>query len=567
MSAQRIGIFTIDFPDPLRIDYDNNQFITLNDSVSFQYRILSNIQTLSTKGVDGNQDPYGILYVPDVRTSGCAQQETDYVLENATRIANLPSDKDYALIAVAPWYSAQCTIEYFTAARNHPTKAFLTYLPGDSNAKPPVLNDAAWNLQDGGSWQAANDFPTYALSSITGRNIMEQLNQYSGNLSEVPHADQLSQIYDPTDYVRLWATISTDSGGQLPSLWVFLVIVLAVLLVAVSITSLVMHIIQRRRRNDLRERVLNGQVDLEALGVKRLTVSQQVLDKLPVHTYTAPAGAAAAGASNEPEKTATTTQAPNHAHDISHAAVDAETGYKAPQLLRHSSAPTIPTVSTSGMSASWSQPTCPICMDDFQVNETQVRELPCHHIFHPECIDTFLLNHSSLCPMCKQTVLPPGVCPVNITNVMVRRERHINRMRARSAHTANTQPSSVSTPPPATVPVSLSRPAAAFGSLGSRIGGAMSGRRIFSAPEQTLPRPHDIEMGTTPPPDAPPQAQPAGAPPAPTAQDCGPTHNRREWARQRALAMLGPRQAPASDVEEEENVPKWRRVFRKVFPI
>jgi hypothetical protein len=34
--------------------------------------------------------------------------------------------------------------------------------------------------------------------------------------------------------------------------------------------------------------------------------------------------------------------------------------------------------------------------------------------------------------------------------------------------------------------------------------------------------------------------------------------------------MLGPRHAPASDVEEEEeeeNVPKWRRVFRKVFPI
>ncbi|CAN9331498.1 hypothetical protein CC77DRAFT_1019363 [Alternaria alternata] len=565
MSAQRIGIFTIDFPDPLRIDYDNNQFITLNDSVSFQYRILNNIQTLSTKGVDGNQDPYGILYVPDVYTSGCKQQEADYVLENATRIANLPSDKDYALIAVAPWYSAQCTIEYFTAARNHPTKAFLTYLPGDSNAKPPVLNDAAWNLQDGGSWQTANDFPTYALSSMTGRNIMEQLDQYSGNLSQVPHADQLSQIYDSTDYVRLWATVSTDSGGQLPSLWVFLVIVLAVLLVAVSITSLVMHIIQRRRRNDLRERVLNGQVDLEALGVKRLTVSQQVLDKLPIHTHTAPAVAAAA-ASNEPEKT-TATQAPNHAHDLPHAAVDAETGYKGPQLLRHSSAPTIPTVPTSGTSASWSQPTCPICMDDFEVDETQVRELPCHHIFHPECIDTFLLNHSSLCPMCKQTVLPTGACPVNITNVMVRRERHINRMRARSAHTANTQPSSVSTPP-STVPVSLARPAAAFGSLGNRIGGAISGRRIFSAPERTQSRPHDIEMATTPPPDAPPQPQPASAPTSQNPQDCSPTHNRREWARQRALAMLGPRHAPASDVEEEEeNVPKWRRVFRKVFPI
>jgi hypothetical protein len=312
-----------------------------------------------------------------------------------------------------------------------------------------------------------------------------------------------------------------------------------------------MHIIQRRRRNDLRERVLNGQVDLEALGVKRLTVSQQVLDKLPIHTYTAPA------TTNEPEKAAAP-HVPNQTLGLLQPAVDAETGHKRAPLSRHSSAPTVP---TSGMSASWSQPTCPICMDDFEVNETQVRELPCHHIFHPECIDTFLLSHSSLCPMCKQSVLPTGACPVKITNVMVRRERHINRMRARSAHTASTQPSSTST-----VPAPPTRPPTALGSLGSRIGGAISGRRIFSAPERTQPRPHDIEMATTPPPDAPSHHQATSAPPLQTTQDCSPTHNRREWARQRALAMLGPRHAPASDVEEEESIPRWRRVFRKVFP-
>jgi hypothetical protein len=209
-AAQRIGVFTIDFPDPTTIDYDNNQFETLNSSNSFQYRILGNIQTLSTKGVDNNQDPYGILYVPDLFTSGCKDQEGDHVPANATRVANLPQDKDYALIAVAPWFSAQCTIEYFTAARQLPTKAFFAYQPGDSNAKPPVLNDASWNLQDGGSWQSANNFPTYALSPMTGSNIMEQLNLYSANLSSVPHGDVLSQQYHSTDYVRLWATVSTS---------------------------------------------------------------------------------------------------------------------------------------------------------------------------------------------------------------------------------------------------------------------------------------------------------------------------------------------------------------------
>ncbi|KAF1944648.1 hypothetical protein EJ02DRAFT_84719 [Clathrospora elynae] len=560
MAAQRIGIFTIDFPDPRAIDYDNNKFITLDDSVSFQYRILSNIQTLSTKDAD-NGDPYGILYVPDLRTDGCKNAEKGVVPANATRIADLPQGKNYALIAVAPWYSAQCIIEYFTAARENPTKAFFTYQPGQGNAKPPVLNDPSWNLQDGGSWQSANTFPTYALSSMTGNVTMDQMSLYSGNLSSVPHGDELTQTHDRSDYVRLWATVSTDSGGQLPSLWVFLVIVLAILLIAVSVTSLAMHIIQRRRRSALRERVLNGEVNLEVLGVKRLTVSQHILDKLPIHTYTA-------GGTDEPEKAAP--QMPAQALNPP-SSVNAETGQKTSPQPRHSSAPMVPTTS---MSTSFSQPTCPICMDDFEPNKTQVRELPCRHVYHPECIDTFLLSHSSLCPMCKQSVLPTGVCPVDITNVMVRRERHIVRMRARSANTANTQPATASVPsaPP-------TRPLGAFGSLGSRIGGAITGRRIFSAPERTQPRPSDIEMGntsTTPtnPQTLPSHAQPLDAQsvqvPQPNTQDCSPTQNRREWARQRALAMLGPRQVPISDAEEEEEEeetgPRWRRTLRKVFP-
>lgn len=70
-----------------------------------------------------------------------------------------------------------------------------------------------------------------------------------------------------------------------------------------------------------------------------------------------------------------------------------------------------------------SQPTCPICLDDYESLKTVVRELPCGHIFHPECIDHFLSKNSSLCPMCKMSTLPIGFCPPVITNSMVRRER------------------------------------------------------------------------------------------------------------------------------------------------
>lgn len=328
---------------------------------------------------------------------------------------------------------------------------------------------------------------------------------------------------------------------------------MAILLVAVSITSVVMHVIQRRRRNDLRQRVIDGQVDLEALGVKRLTVSQQILDKLPIHTFYANNSDVSEKADQEPL---------GQAADGPSSAVSAGAGPKPPVLSRHSSAPTVP---QSSMSTSWSQLTCPICMDDYEPNETQVRELPCHHIFHSECIDPFLLNHSSLCPMCKQTVLPTGVCPVKITNIMVRRERHINRIRARSARAANTQAGST-TDTAAGSSAPLARPPAILGSLGNRIGGAMTGRRIFSAPQRMQPRPSEIEMAAAPPPGALPPP-PTNEGPQQQSQNCDPAQNRREWARQRALAMLGPRHAPANDEDEDANTPRWRRIFRKVFPM
>ncbi|KGG51847.1 hypothetical protein DI09_25p70 [Mitosporidium daphniae] len=43
---------------------------------------------------------------------------------------------------------------------------------------------------------------------------------------------------------------------------------------------------------------------------------------------------------------------------------------------------------------------CPICIEDFSI-KSKVRELPCQHIFHPECIDAWLVNRASSCPMCK----------------------------------------------------------------------------------------------------------------------------------------------------------------------
>lgn len=48
----------------------------------------------------------------------------------------------------------------------------------------------------------------------------------------------------------------------------------------------------------------------------------------------------------------------------------------------------------------YNEPICPVCMGDFSPGD-EVKVLPCHHNFHPECIDTWLTS-KCICPMCRQ---------------------------------------------------------------------------------------------------------------------------------------------------------------------
>ncbi|KAJ1974372.1 hypothetical protein H4R35_003638 [Dimargaris xerosporica] len=60
---------------------------------------------------------------------------------------------------------------------------------------------------------------------------------------------------------------------------------------------------------------------------------------------------------------------------------------------------------TTTMSASVSDiASCSICLCNFQLGD-EARKLPCRHVFHKECIDVWLLEHSALCPICREHCL------------------------------------------------------------------------------------------------------------------------------------------------------------------
>ena len=45
---------------------------------------------------------------------------------------------------------------------------------------------------------------------------------------------------------------------------------------------------------------------------------------------------------------------------------------------------------------------CTICMDDYQEGES-LKQLPCKHFFHPDCINSWLLQKNT-CPLCRSVI-------------------------------------------------------------------------------------------------------------------------------------------------------------------
>lgn len=344
-----------------------------------------------------------------------------HVPDDAVRRPDLPPT-NYFLIALSPWISPECSRSYLDAASRDPINAFIFYRPDTANEPPPPPDAPEWDLEGSGKWKEQSRFPIYAISGQAGRDMMNNLSLYSGDMASVPYGPNISDMYalDPNDYVRVWTELRVSTPSSLPGLWVYFLIIVGVLLVVITLISFLMHLVQSRRRASLARRVRAGEVNLEGMGIKRLVVSMEHIKSFPLFTYhyepsvssppTSPRHGRARRGSRDPGAIVPTSATSNRTSSFSEKSPSSPTG--------------------AFQAATDYQPVCEICLQQYQNRVTVIRELPCGHIFHPECIDEFLNEVSSLCPLCKACMLPRGYCP-KITNVMVRRERAIRRLRDR----------------------------------------------------------------------------------------------------------------------------------------
>ncbi|KAK3497138.1 uncharacterized protein B0T23DRAFT_426286 [Neurospora hispaniola] len=392
----------------------------LTHTLTVSTRIAENITVLASKyAATQNGVIQGLLYVPDLSERyPCVDNLTAYIPESAPRRAQLPP-ANINLIALVPWINAQCARHFLISARQDPVRGLIFYKPDNSTEKPPKGSSDEWDIGDGGKWRSQAGYPIYAMSGAAGQRVMNQLSLYSGNVSEIPFGDRIAQVYNPSpgDFVRVWTELSVSTDTALPGIWVYILIIIGVLLGAIIGISLLMHFIQAKRRSSLRRRVISGEVNLERMGIKRLRVPMEVIDTFPLFTY-----------HYEPDSISVPTSPrslrPDRPRGGSRTQSEAATAQSVSGLTVAMSEKAPSTVATDY------QPACAICLEPYQNRVTVIREIPCGHIFHTQCIDEFLSENSSLCPICKACMLPSGYCP-KITNAMVRRERAVRRLRDR----------------------------------------------------------------------------------------------------------------------------------------
>jgi hypothetical protein len=192
---------------------------------------------------------------------------------------------------------------------------------------------------------------------------------------------------------------------------------------------LVLKLLQRLRRTWYQGES-SSISDLEALNPQSLVVPPQYLSKMPLYRY--PGGPEAASDTIESE--CSTLEGKRGGKQCSSNIQPASNAYyktpetAVPDEMRPIYEELMPEI-REGWAAdgrdgpSFSQASCSICLEDFVPGSSLVRELPCTHIFHAECIDTFLSRESCLCPLCKMSVLPASFLPDQINNFIQRHEQ------------------------------------------------------------------------------------------------------------------------------------------------
>lgn len=399
-------------------------------------------------------------------TDSCNNITAPYIPANATRRIDLP-EYDHDIVGLIPWVDRDCTQAYLAASRRENARAVIFYQPNNHDTnKPPSSDSRLWDLGDNEQWKKDYDFPVYAVPGPSGSRLMHQLSQYSGKSTdnssansspETAYSVRCARLYTLFNFgkprmfffvslflsffisSRLTTDLEADAPSSVPGIWVFILAILGALVFVMLSAYVVTQHVQKKRRANLQRRLVAGEIDLEHLGIKRLVVPPHLLSQLPVYVYPENAAESPIDPDSKAVASEKTSQKdnPKSEQDQELKTLEPQKNEQQQQQQQQTYDESIsaileevtpPPRARNGCRLTFSQLTCAICLDDFVPGSSLVRELPCTHIFHPECVDTFLMRDGSTCPVCKHNVLPSSFISEQVTNFMVRREQRMRRL-------------------------------------------------------------------------------------------------------------------------------------------
>ncbi|CAG8528446.1 16776_t:CDS:2 [Funneliformis caledonium] len=175
--------------------------------------------------------------------------------------------------------------------------------------------------------------------------------------------------------------------------WLFAMFAVGGILVASFFVSILIHMrLYRLRRNQQLEIRRQRAAD-EVLGMKKWTLEKDIIDTFPIIIYDKKSGSTSEEQKISSDMDNFTVQFPLDQH-VQQSQQDITT------IPANQTSPTVTSASTDD-----DTDTCAICLEDFE-NGEEIRELPCKHWYHIECIDPWLTTKSSSCPLCKKDCRP-----------------------------------------------------------------------------------------------------------------------------------------------------------------
>ncbi|KAL6234116.1 hypothetical protein BDW75DRAFT_213269 [Aspergillus navahoensis] len=442
----------------------SNSTPSINGTAPFHFSLDGNIQTLSAQNAPKDGPIEGLLFVPSLSSHDpCINATAPFIPANVTRHQDVVPF-GYHTIGLAPWITPNCSLSFLDASSHVGTEALVFFLPASDDTKPPPPADSTWLLHGGSSWESENIYPVYAIPGPAGIALMEQLSWYSNNrtLPQGQNNESAALSQSESWNVRLFSVIDLEKHGRKTlSIWGFLLAILGTILVLCLMLLLLYQLLQRRRRENLQRQLETVAVDHQPYDLRHFRVPRDFLARLPLYVYPGQDDFD----KNNSHFDAGKSENHDRADNVEEAAtkrikaekVDAEAevnitkysssawveetpdaeqspktanssrGKMPPQPSPYESSPSTTTDSalcypTHTKRLSHSQTTCAICFDDFIPTLSTVRELPCSHIYHPECIDVSLTQTSSLCPLCKKSVLAPEFFPISTPDALYGRD-------------------------------------------------------------------------------------------------------------------------------------------------